>query len=378
MYQEIFKEVELSKDSNSKSQFTLNQGGSYFAVGVGGAITGRGGDLILCDDVVKNADEARSSTYQNNLREWWGTTLYTRLMKDAAVVLVNTRWSDKDLASWILENDFNGEWEVLCLPAISDDGEALWPERYPLSALEVIKREAGTKNFNSLYQQRPSPEEGNVIKREWLKYYRKLPEKLDKIVISVDTSMQESASADNCAITVLARSRASQIVYLLDFHIAKMGFVSALNNIKKMHSKYPRSTIVIENTANGSALIETLKMTTPNVIGVNPKGSKVSRILNIAPSFEAGQIIFPHRDIKLEVENVIEELVTFPDAKHDDFCDSLSQGVLRLRASGAEMRLNQLIDEYDENGIPFTEKKPETDIRKIFWDHVDWDLEDSM
>lgn len=376
VFQEVFDDIQLSQDSKSKSQFSLNTGGSYFAVGVGGSITGRGGDLIICDDLIKNSDDARSTTYQHSLREWYRTTLRTRLMPGGAIILIMTRWSDKDIASWILENDKEGEWDVLSLPAISDDGEALWPEKFSLKDLETIKHEQGTLNFNAMYQQKPSPDEGNVIKRQWIRYYRTLPEPLDMMVISVDTTFTDRATSDNCAITVLGRKRSSQMIYLVDYHVDKMNFVAALNNIKNMHQKYPKATVVIENSANGRALIETLRIKMPNVVGVNPKGSKVSRILNIAPSFESGQIILPHPDIRFDIGDVVEELATFPSSKYDDTVDSISQGVLRLRYSSGERMLEDLLEKYDENGNPIGVTPVQNDIRKLMWPDHDWDLED--
>jgi len=377
IYREIFSDVQLSKDSKSKSQFSLTTGGSYFAVGVGGAITGRGGDLIICDDLIKNSDEARSTTYQNSQREWYQTTLRTRLMPGGAIVLIMTRWSDKDIASWILENDDEGEWEVLSLPAISEDGKALWPERYPIDELHRLKKQLGSKNFSSLYQQQPSPDEGNVIKRNWIKYYRKVPEFIGRTVISVDTTFTDRPTSDNCAICVLGRSRSSENIYVLDFKVDKMNFVKALENIKKMKEKFPKATVVIEKSANGEALIETLRTNTSDVIGVSPKGSKVSRILNVAPSIEAGQVFFPSPDIRFDVSDQIEELVTFPDGKHDDFCDSLSQGILRLRSTFHEKFIDDLIKNYDEFGNPIDEKPKKLDIREQMWPDVDWKAEDN-
>lgn len=371
IYKEIFDDVQLSQDSKSKSHFSLTKGGSYYAVGVGGAITGRGGHLIICDDLIKNSEEARSTVYQNNLREWYQTTLRTRLMTDGAIVLIMTRWSEKDIASWIIENDTDGEWDILTLPAISDNGEALWPEKYPIEELNKLKKQLGTKNFNALYQQIPSPDEGNVIKRDWLRYYRKLPANIKNVVISVDTTFTDRPTSDNCAICVLGRSVNSESIYLIDFKVDKMNFMDALGNIQKMYKKYPQSTVIIEKSANGLALIETLKRFIPKVLGITPKGSKLTRILNVSPLFESGQIYFPHPEMRFDVSDVIEELVTFPDGKHDDFCDSLSQGILRLSTAPSEKMYSDLIDSLD--GPP----KPEKDFRKWFWKDVDWDEQDA-
>ena len=377
-YTPVFDEVALAQDSKSSSKFSLNQGGNYFAVGVGGPLTGRGADLMIMDDVIKNADEARSSTYQNKIIEWYQTTFRTRLMPDGAIILIMTRWTDRDLTNWIIENDKEQEWVHISLPAISNDNLALWPDRYPLDELERIKRELGTKNFNALYQQRPAPDEGNIIKREWIKHFETLPIQPDQVVISVDTTFSNNPTSDYCVLCVLARSRKSEDIYVLDVVRKKMGYVDAYNEIKKLSAKYPNSSILIEQSANGHSLIETLRPTTPNVIGIIPKGNKVSRIASIAPTFEAGQVHIISPKVNGQIEECIEELACFPDGKNDDFCDALSQGLLRLRSTARTKFFDQLIYDYDKVMSNIQNDSRPKDIREQMWPDHDWELEDSL
>src|SRR6185312_1921451 len=178
----IFPGVALADDSKSAKRFhiedneggfehTLKQRGAYYAVGVGGPLTGRGAHLLLIDDPVKNREDADSEIVRKKTRDWYTSTAYTRLMPGGRIVIIQTRWHEDDLSGWLLEDHQHEGWEVLNLPAINDDGEALWPEQYDLVALNKIKLAIGARDWSALYQQRPSPETGNYFKAEWLKPY---------------------------------------------------------------------------------------------------------------------------------------------------------------------------------------------------------------
>lgn len=173
----IFPQCRICEDSTSAKRFNTKQGGSYFAVGVGGPITGRGAHLLLIDDPVKNREDAESETIRAKTWDWYTSTAYTRLMPNAAVVLIMTRWHEDDLAGRILREHAHEGWELLCLPAISDN-KALWPEHYNLDDLDKIRRTIGVRDWTALYQQEPTPEEGNYFKREWLRFYD--PDQLPK------------------------------------------------------------------------------------------------------------------------------------------------------------------------------------------------------
>lgn len=174
-YKAIFPGVELAKDSTSAKRFSTNQDGSYFAVGVGGPVTGRGAHLLLIDDPVKNREDADSEIYRKRAKEWYTSTAYTRLMPGGRVVVIQTRWHEDDLAGWLLEEQKHEGWVTLNLPAI-EDGKALWPEQYPLERLQEIQKTIGSRDWSALYQQSPSPDTGDYFKREWVRYYDKAPE----------------------------------------------------------------------------------------------------------------------------------------------------------------------------------------------------------
>ncbi len=178
-YQDVFPGVTLSEDSQAKDLFNTGQGGVYMATGVDGSVTGSGGDLVSIDDPVKGRQEADSETVQETAWDWYRGDLYTRLMPGARIVLTQTRWNEADLAGRILESEGRveegGEWHVLDLPAIDENGEALWPEWYPVEALERIKAAIGPRDWSALYQQRPQPDEGTFFQRAWFKEWGQLP-----------------------------------------------------------------------------------------------------------------------------------------------------------------------------------------------------------
>ena len=183
-FKAIFPGVTLKDDSTSAKRFHISttgdafstgQDGAYFAVGVGGPLTGRGAHLLLIDDPVKNREDADSETIRKKTREWYTSTAYTRLMKDGRIVVIQTRWHESDLSGWLLAEHQHEGWDVLSLPAIDSKGAALWPDMYPVERLNEIKLAVGPRDWSALYQQRPAPEEGDYFKADWLKPVHELP-----------------------------------------------------------------------------------------------------------------------------------------------------------------------------------------------------------
>jgi len=183
-YANIFPGVVLKSDSTSSKRFHVSepddafstrQDGAYFAVGVGGPLTGRGAHLLLIDDPVKNREEAESEIIRKKTKDWYTSTAYTRLMPGGRIVVIQTRWHEDDLAGWLQDTHKHEGWVILDLPAINDDGEALWPEQYDVEALERIKRALPPRDWSALYQQRPSPETGDYFRKEWIHEVDHLP-----------------------------------------------------------------------------------------------------------------------------------------------------------------------------------------------------------
>lgn len=185
-YQSIFPGVGLADDSKSAKRFHIegqaggyehstSQRGAFYAVGVGGPLTGRGAHLLLIDDPVKNREDAESEIIRKKTKDWYTSTAYTRLMPGGRIVVIQTRWHEDDLSGWLQSEHQHEDWAVLDLPAIDDGGKALWPEQYDVPALEKIKLAIGPRDWSALYQQRPSPESGDYFRREWVHLVEHLP-----------------------------------------------------------------------------------------------------------------------------------------------------------------------------------------------------------
>jgi len=184
-YQGIFPGVTLADDSKSSKRFHVNgseggfehqvtQRGAYYAVGVGGPLTGRGAHLMLIDDPIKNRDDADSEIVRKKLKDWYTSTAYTRLMPGGKIIVIQTRWHEDDLAGWLMDSHKAEGWNVLSLPALDGD-EPLWPEQYDKTALLRIKAAVSPRDWSALYQQSPSPDEGTYFLREWFKFWKVRP-----------------------------------------------------------------------------------------------------------------------------------------------------------------------------------------------------------
>jgi predicted phage terminase large subunit-like protein len=173
-FRQVFPDVSLATDSAAANRMNTNHGGAYVAAGVGTAVTGRGANIALIDDPFKDREEADSERRRELVWDWYRSTLYTRLMPGGAIVLIQTRWHEDDLAGRLLDQE-RDQWEVLELPAINTQGKALWPEWYDETALARIKATIGPREWSALYQQQPQPDEGTFFKREWFKNWQQLP-----------------------------------------------------------------------------------------------------------------------------------------------------------------------------------------------------------
>ena len=171
LFKAIFPECQISADSASASKFNTVQKGSYFAVGVGGPIVGRGAHLAIIDDPVKSREEIESDLFRRKQKDWYQSVMRTRMMPGGAIVIVHTRWHEDDLIGWVLGAHQHEKWEVIDLPAISEDGKALWPEMYPIPELEILKDTLGMREWNSQFMQNPVPESGDFFRREWFQFY---------------------------------------------------------------------------------------------------------------------------------------------------------------------------------------------------------------
>ncbi len=356
---ELF-EVQLS-DSNAATKDWGIEGkrGGMIATGIGGSITGQGADLMIIDDPIKNMKEASSQTIRDNIWDEWEATLSTRLHDGASVIVIMTRWHEDDLIGRLLARSPR-KWIRLRLPAIAEDeedllgrviGEPLCPELgFDIQWAEDKKSEVGSRTWASLYQQRPSPAGGNIFKREWIKFYVRTPEQkrewglsdeilllpthFDKMAQSWDCTFKDSETSDFVAGGVWGRKKAQY--FLFDIDHRRMGFAETMKAIRAMSDKWPNArSKYIEDKANGTAIIEMLKDEISGIVPVNPDGGKEARANAVSPLFEAGNVYLPHPNMCTWVEDLIEELVSFPNAAHDDLVDMTTQALNQLYSNNA-------------------------------------------
>ncbi len=318
--------------------------GGTLAAGIGGPITGQGAHLAIIDDPVKDAESAASKVQRDAIWDWYRFVLRTRLFPGAAVILVLTRWHEDDLAGRLIkqaEDDPEADqWTVLRLPAVAEDaddplgreeGNALWPEQYDEKALSAVKATVGSYVWSALYQQRPSPEEGNILKRDWWKFYRQAPDRFDEVIQSWDCAFKDNDDSDFVVGQVWGRLKADK--YLLDQVRGRMNFPATLTAIKSLSAKWPEARAkCVEDKANGPAVIATLKHELPGLIAVNPQGGKVVRAQAASPDIEAGNVYLPEPSMAPWIHDFIEECSAFPNGPNDDQVDAMTQALTRLGA----------------------------------------------
>lgn len=329
--------------------------GSFFATSMLGGASGMPADLLIIDDPIKNSEEAMSPTIKNKIWNEWNMTFYPRLQKGGSVIVIMTRWQKDDLAGRLLQRS-SLPWEEIKLPAIAEDmpegqtdaigrkaGEPLCPELHDLDELLTHKHDMGIQQFTALYQQSPTVEGGNLFKREWVKYFvpdrqtqARLgltdkeaviqPKIFDELAQSWDATFKDSDNSDYVAGQVWARRDADY--YLMDWVHERMSFVQTLSAIRSMTAKWPRAKAkYIEDKANGSAIIDTLKHEIGGIIPVTPDGGKVVRASAVSPLWEAGNVYVPHPLWKPGVEDLLQEIFEFPNAAHDDYVDAMTQAL---------------------------------------------------
>lgn len=336
-YKELFSDIKLGqKGYLKKNDFfeVVCKKGFYRGTGVGGGITGMGGDYLILDDPIKNRLQANSLVHKEGVWDWYTSTLYTRLEKDGCILLTLTRWHEDDLAGRLLkqmENDGAEKWEVLkfCALAENDEegrraGDALWEDRFSKATLQNIKSTIGSYDFNALYQQRPQDYSGGIFKRHWWQYWEELPYDLEDYIQSWDCAFKATDSSDYVVGQVWARKGARR--YLLYQLREKMTFSQTLKAIKEVSLKFPKTyRKLVEDKANGTAVIDALKNEISGLISVNPLGGKVVRANAVTPCVEAGNVFLPKASHFPWVLDFVEELSLFPNGANDDQVDAMSQ-----------------------------------------------------
>jgi predicted phage terminase large subunit-like protein len=357
-----------------------HEGGVYTA-GIGGALTGRPVDLMIIDDPIKDREQADSDTYRDRAWDWWTDTALTRLAPGAPVVLILTRWHADDLAGRLLAAEDGADWTVINIPAEADHrpekGETDPLGREPGVFMESARRRtvtqwikrkiaSGARTWASLYQGRPSPDQGGVFPAEWARYSQPMwIEQADgsrlvpgigrddhELVQSWDLAFKDTKSSDYVVGQIWLR--VGNTAYLLDMVRARLNFSASCNAIEAFTARWPQAVAkFIEDKANGPAVMNALSKRIFGMIPIEPEGSKYARASAISPLAESGNVVLPAAELLPNVEELIEEAKNFPNSAHDDTIDTMSQAINRILLMPLTAGLHDPIDtdEYIENDL---------------------------
>jgi len=339
-YRELFS-TRLQEDSQAAGKWKTEQGGEYFAAGVGGAITGRGADLLIIDDPHKEQDIRADGKAFEKAMNWYTAGPRQRLQPGGSIVIVMTRWSTKDVTGQLLKaqsEEGSDQWEVVELPALLPDGKPVWPEFWTSEELLKTKASIPVSNWNAQYMQSPTGEEGALIKRDWWRNWeKKYPPKLDYIIQSYDTAFTKGTKSDYSAITtwgVFETEEDGQNIILLDAFKDRYEFPELRRVAYQQYLDWNPDMVIVEAKASGLPLTHELRQMDIPVINFTPSrgNDKHVRVNSVAPLFESGKIWAPmHEHFAQEV---VEECAAFPYGEHDDYVDSMTQAIMRIRQGG--------------------------------------------
>jgi predicted phage terminase large subunit-like protein len=339
-YQTLFERTRIGQ-KDSETEIELTARGFRLATSVGGTLTGRGGDLIVIDDPLK-PDDAHSETKRNAANEWFKNTLLSRLddKRTGAIIIVMQRVHMDDLTGFVTTQ--SSEWRVLSLPAIAEIdevipisdrkvhrrrvGEALSPEREPLSVLENLKTQLGSDAFSAQYQQMPVPPGGATIKRHWIKRYAELPLQRERSLIlqSWDTASKGGPENDFSVCTTWFISR-DRRWYLIDVWRKRVDYPELKAAVRTLASRHAAERVLVEDAGAGISLVQELLGEVDGILAVKPNRDKITRMSVVSSKFESGLVFLPERAPWLA--DFEAELFAFPGSRHDDQCDSVSQAL---------------------------------------------------
>ena len=355
-YAKIFPNVALRHDSKAAGRWATNANGDYFAIGVGGTVTGKGADLLIIDDPHSEQEAALAASnpeVYDKVFEWYSSGPRQRLQPGGAIVIVMTRWSKRDLTGRVLQSMIErdgDEWEVISLPAIMPSEKPLWPEFWSLAELEKLRNELPISKWSAQYQQDPSSEEGAIVKREWWQVWEEeRPPVCEFVIQSWDTAFTKNERSDYSACTTWGVFHKDEDpddthIILLDALKERLEFPELKERALQMYKEWEPDAFIVEAKASGAPLVfELRRMGIPVQEFTPTRGNdKITRVNSISDLFASGKVWAPR---KRWAEEVIEELAAFPNSDHDDLVDSATQALIRFRKGGF-IRLQS--DEDDE------------------------------
>jgi predicted phage terminase large subunit-like protein len=347
VYRSIFPGVGLQADSKAAGRWATSAGGDYFAIGIGGAVTGKGADILIIDDPHSEQEAALSETnpeIYDKTYEWYTSGPRQRLQPGGSIVIVMTRWSKKDLTGQVLKSALQRsgeEWELIEFPAILPSGNPLWPQFWSLAELTALKEELPVPKWMAQYMQQPTSEVSAIIKREWWKYWEKEhPPSCEFIIQSWDTAFLKTQRSDYSACTTWGvfymdddTGKPQANIILLNAFKSRMEFPELKMRAMEQYKEWEPDSLIVEAKASGSPLIFELRAMGIPVQDFTPsKGNdKISRLNSIADIFASGRVWVPETRW---AEELVEEVASFPSGEHDDLVDSMTGAIMRFRKGG--------------------------------------------
>ena len=340
-YRVVFPDTNLKADDKAAGRWGTVEGGEYFAAGVGAAMTGRGADLLIIDDPHSEQD-ALSSTAFDHAFEWYSSGPRQRLQPGGAIIVVMTRWGQKDLTGQVLKmqaaDSMADQWEVVEFPAILPSDKPLWPEFWKLDDLIKVKASLPVGKWNAQWQQNPTAAEGAIVKKEWWNVWEHEDIPAVKYIIqSYDTAFSKKETADFSAITTWGvftnEETGADNVILMDARRGRWNFPELKGVAAEEYEYWEPDMVIIEAKASGQPLTDELRAAGIPVMNYTPsKGrDKITRMHTVAPLFEAGMVWAPEQKF---ADEVIEECLAFPHGENDDFVDSMTMALMRFRQGG--------------------------------------------
>jgi predicted phage terminase large subunit-like protein len=343
-YRAIFPNTVVADDQKAAGKWSTGAGGQYYAVGVGGALAGRGADLFVIDDPHSEQDiKANSRATFDNAWSWFQTGPLQRLMPNGAIIVIMTRWSLVDLTGRLVDfnikNPLSDQWEVIQLPAILPSGKSLWPEQWPVDLLEAKKLQMDPRYWNAQYMQEPTSDVAAMIKRgDWRIWEHDDPPNCEYIIQSWDTAHETKTTSDYSACTTWGvwyneQEDNSPNVILLDAFKDRLTFPELKATALKHYKEWEPDACIVEKKAAGGPLIQEMRRMGIPIQEFTPSrgNDKIARVNAVSDLFASGKVWAPDRRW---AKDVIEEIAAFPVGEHDDFVDTTTQALLRYRQGG--------------------------------------------
>ena len=345
VYTEIFPGVGLQQDSKAAGRWNTNKGGDYFAIGVGGAVTGKGADILIIDDPHSEQEAAMAASnpdVYDKVFEWYTSGPRQRLQPGGSIVIVMTRWAARDLTGQVIKSAAQRsgeEWEVIEFPAILPSGNPLWPQFWGLEELEALREELPNSKWQAQYQQNPIGNESAIVKRDWWKWWEKDdPPVCDYILQSWDTAFEKNNRADYSAGTTWGifnceEDNFAPNIILLNTYKKRVEFPELKRDVLREYNEYEPDSLIVEKKASGAPLIYDLRAMGIPVQEYTPgKGQdKIARLNSVSDIIASGKVWVPQTRW---AEELVDEVAAFPSGEHDDLVDATTLALMRFRQGG--------------------------------------------